>query len=128
MTNNERLAQLKALYDATRREIQQIEEAEDTKRHRALVGKCFKYRNCYSMPQKPSDYWWMYCRVDRVRGGAAYGLKFQTDSNGLMSISSERVSYAPAMAHEDGDYKQITKAEFVRALRAFSKRVQGFVK
>ena len=71
-----------------------IEEAEFKNdilpRMKANVGKCSKYRNCYSCPSKASDYWWMYVRIVAVEDGSYVVQRFQRDSYGKASMDPPR--------------------------------------
>lgn len=54
-----------------RRELQDRHFAEvELPKMRKQVGKCYKYRNCYSCPQYDADYWWLYIKVIGVDDGA----------------------------------------------------------
>jgi hypothetical protein len=49
---------------------------------RKLLGTTYRYRNSYSCPEKPSDYWWLYVKVVAIEGGAFLTEQFQTDKHG----------------------------------------------
>lgn len=52
-----------------------------------FVGRFFKYRNCYSCPSKPSDYWWLYGAATSVDGcGWLKGWTFQRDRDGGVRV------------------------------------------
>lgn len=52
----------------------------------ALAGKCFRYRNSYSCPEKPSDYWYIYRRVVGHTDYSVTTFDVQRDSYGLIKI------------------------------------------
>lgn len=73
--------------DSLRRNIQDFDAKERIAANKSLIGRFFKYRNCYSCPTKPSDYWWMYTAVIGVdRGGYLKTFVFQRDSYGAVRI------------------------------------------
>ncbi len=73
-----------------RQQLGKIEDAEAKTKARALEGRYFKYRNCYSCPEKPSDYWWLYAAVTGVKDGSAHSLQFQTDKYGQVIVETEK--------------------------------------
>lgn len=99
---------LRATADRIRREVMAREDAARIAENRQAIGKCYRYRNCYSLPEKPSDYWWLYARVERVdEGGWPVGWSFQVDKDGMITISPlQRV-------HQMfGGWSEITTHEF----------------
>ncbi len=52
-------------------EIKKQEEKELVDKHypefKKFEGKCFKMRNNYSLPEVPSDYWWLYKKVVKIK-------------------------------------------------------------
>lgn len=103
----------------------QIDKIEDEKRLKAgrkLVGKCFKYRNCFSCPSSDADYWWLYCRVlGLTKNGHPEGIHFQVDRDGRASMEPF-VSMSAGRA--DSGYLEITAAEYADAMSAFMKSVE----
>lgn len=59
-------------------ELSRREDVAAEEENRLLVGKCFKFRNNYSVQLKPSDYWWLYRKVLAVNGRTVTVLDFQT--------------------------------------------------
>lgn len=107
----------KIAHDAQEK-LRRIEFADRAKRNGPLVGKTFKYRNCYSCPEKPSDYWWMYAKVTRMGDdGLLYLTTFQTDKYGNMEVRFEHLGY-----HMQG-YHPVPASEFNRAWKTFQKRI-----
>jgi hypothetical protein len=115
-------AELEAQIGLLQRELRKIEDTEATERNRYLVGRCFRYRNCYSCPEKDSDYWWLYCRVLSVRGDTATVLDFQTDKDGRMEMRPSHFRSAMSLA-SGGSYQPIPRKQFRAALRSFLARV-----
>ena len=72
-----------------RNRLGEIEERERKAQSLALVGRCFKYRNSYSCPDKPEDYWWKYAIVTGVGDfGHPNAFSFETDKNGDVRIET----------------------------------------
>jgi hypothetical protein len=110
----EKIDKLRAQYEATRTKLRRLEdeqfEQEALPAMRANVGKCFKYRNCYSCPTSDSDYWWMYCKVVGVRERDYRMLTFQIDQYGHVEIKDFQT---PSLT--DG-YQPISKEELLSAV------------
>ena len=109
------VSQLRAL----NKRLYAINQKEASARNRALLGKCYKYRNNYSVPEKASDYWWLYIRVDKVKGAFATTFEFQTDKHGEMSVRPSRIN----VARFDHGHIEIKPSEFARALASLQKRI-----
>ncbi len=92
-----------------RRELNVLEDRENAERFGGLVGKCFTYRNCYSCPEKPGDYWQSYCRVSGITGATATVLEFEIDKDGMIRIHHERCIPAGMLG---SSWKEITRAQF----------------
>jgi hypothetical protein len=101
--------------------LHRLKDAETLKESRALVGKCFKYRNCYSCPQKPSDYWWLYVKVVGVGDYWPTTLEFQTDKDGRIEIKTSDC----AVIREGGGHIEIPAKEFNAAWKKLQKRIAG---
>jgi hypothetical protein len=78
--------ELQNTIDAARAELFQIEQVEGIAQAKEFVGKCFKYRNCFSCPSDESDYWWKYRYIHRQAGANLYSLTFEKCSNNTISI------------------------------------------
>ena len=101
--------------------IYSLEADKRAAENKKLVGKCFKYRNCYSCPEKPSDYFWLYLKVTGVdKTGRPSGWSFEIDKYGDCRVRKER---PPSLA---GGYKPITSAEFEKAWTKFKAKVNSF--
>lgn len=107
--DSERLTHLKEQRSKLTQEIYDIETDEEIKKNQEFVGKYFKYRNSYSCPRSPEDYWWMYARVDRLnKSGIPVGVTFQTDSDGKIEIETSNLRV-------DMYWTKITSTEFAEA-------------
>jgi hypothetical protein len=70
-------------------------------------GKYFKFRNNFSCPEKPSDYWFIFYRVDEVISpDFCYTTAFQTDKYGVITIERKKQNHLNLLTIE------ITKKEF----------------
>lgn len=105
----------------TRRRMRQIEEAARAEQSRALVGRAFRYRNCYSMPENDADYWWMYSLVVGVSDvGGLLVVRFQQDRDGKLEV--ERCA-----AYESTLGEEISRDCFTAAWRSVSAQAIGTV-
>lgn len=89
-----------------------------------LEGTFWKIRNNYSLPQKPSDYFWLYTKITEVKPEDVYdtggngitshvrGWSFQTCKYGIFTVEKQKAAYA----HHLG--QQITEEEFNDAWNA----------
>lgn len=113
---------LKAEFNRIKEKLWAIDAKRQTEIGQKKVGKFYKYRNSYSCPQKPSDYWWKYFAPRVANGSSLTGLSFQTDCDGSSSIWANEFH-----AQHLGGWTEISKPEFTRALKAFQKKI-GAVK
>ena|ERR1700728_1930252 len=96
-----------------------IRDAERREENKGLVGKTFRWRNCYSCPEKPSDYWWLYAKVQSMDGaGMLTAFTFQIDKYGQHEMKINRYSF-----NMGGGYRPIPAVQFNKAWRAFQKRI-----
>lgn len=72
-----------------RNQLWQIDSDEKERQNAPLVGLCFKYKNNYSIPEKPSDYWYMYSRVTSLNGDGLNVFSFQTDKDGKLTVEPD---------------------------------------
>jgi hypothetical protein len=119
------LAELELVAKKANQALGRAQEKRANELNKALIGKCFRYRNSYSCPEKPSDYFWFYVRVLSANGYGVTCHTFQTDKNGRIEIewSSHRSSYHGGLS--DG-YRPITRAQFDKAWRAVKKCIASF--
>lgn len=98
--------------------IEHDARATENKQH---IGRCFKYRNSYSCPEKPSDYWWLYIRVTGLlKDGSVEYTEFQIDKYGEVTIKAKKQMYWV----RDG-YRPISKSEFDRAWRRTMEKIKS---
>jgi hypothetical protein len=95
-----------------------------------LEGRFFKYKNSYSLPEKPSDYWWLYQKVIEIKPEDIYmgangplshyrGWSFQTDKHGTITIENNKHGYVHGLE------KEITEAEFNEAWNKMVERLSN---
>jgi len=113
------IAELEEREREIRTELYRLRGIETQERNRSLVGRCFKYRNSYSCPEKPSDYWWMYTKVMKLKGANIICWQFQTDRDGKIEIEFARSYYN----HMVGDQVEISESEFNKAWRSIQKKI-----
>lgn len=115
---------LESLQETVRRANEAIGKLESTRRYEqniGTLGKFFKYRNCYSCPKKPSDYWPIYAKVTAVdKDGHITALQFETDKYGSVSVKIKEHAYH--MGNGDG-WTEITASEYRRALKALKSKI-----
>lgn len=105
-----RKEELQKTLETARAELQEIQAREAEERNRQLVGKCFIYQNCYSCPEGPQDYWWLYVRVIGVDGESLRTWSFQTDKYGKVEIEPSRLCGQLGSSH-----REISREEFDKA-------------
>lgn len=99
-------------------ERSRIRDEESAAEAKALLGRCFKYRNCYSLPQEIGDYWWLYLKVTHIKEFSSVAFQFQIDKYGKVEIDPARQFFKPS----DG-YIEIGKREFDREWRKTQARL-----
>lgn len=116
--------EIAVLEDTARKAMHALESAKDAerdKKNKPLLGKHFKFRNCYSCPEKPSHYWWVYYKVLAVDGAQITVHRFETDRRGKMTVDFKDLMFW--WHGPDSSYQPTTAADFNKAWRAFQKRV-----
>lgn len=117
----------KKAVDLARREVQALEDLafrQGIKKLKGLVGTCLKYRNSYSCPQGPEDYWFAYMKLVAIKDQAWVAHEFQIDKNGELSLTKEK--YVPIYSTKDplpSGWVKISKAEYKRAYQHVLKLV-----
>ena len=85
MTKRTRKQLLDSLRSA-RDELDDLDRKETAKTYVALVGRCYKFRNCFSCPKDDGDYWYIYKQCLRIEDEKPIFLCFENDKNGKISI------------------------------------------
>jgi hypothetical protein len=102
---------------AANKRLNEIRDAERYAENKDLLGKTFKFENNYSCPEKPSDYWWQYSKVQAVDGAGYLSVFFfETDKNGGVTIRTEHRFH---MEH----YTPCSKAQFDKAWCALQHKI-----
>lgn len=98
-----------------------IEQAKRFKRNIPLIGKCFKYRNCYSA----GDYWWLYIKVIGLdESGNPQTFAFEKDTQGEWKISVVKAHWG---AFDPPLYHPIPETEFGNAWNSTLKELFGIM-
>lgn len=84
-----RKEELMRLFNDIRAELCEIEREENEAENSALLGRCFKYRNSYSLPQSDDDRWWIYRKVTALDDGMPVFFSFQTDIYGKSEVEKK---------------------------------------
>lgn len=93
-----------------RSEMQSREAAAYAEKNMQNVGKCFVARNCYSCPEKKSDYWNVYYMVLNLNDGNGVDvLQLQIDRDGNAFIQKTNAYYVHLLG------KKISRAAFDKA-------------
>lgn len=112
--------------------ITKKEEKEMIEKHypefKKLEGTCYKTKNTYGCPKKPSDYWFLYTKITKIKREDVYdtigngvtcrfkGWSFQNSKYNNFSVELKKTGYVHSLG------KQITEEEFIEAWnRAMSK-------
>jgi hypothetical protein len=108
VSKKEKLEQIVA---NARQELIKIGNKERSKEASKILGRCYRFRNNYSMPEKPSDYWWLYRRVVRIeKDGTIRCFEFQTDKHGEISVKPEAYHYETVIRGEEISLKEFKEA------------------
>ena len=104
--------------------IGDIEDEATRKTNGQKVGKFFRTRNCFSCPEKPSDYWWVYCHVTRMgQHGWLYTNQFEVDKHGSVHA---RFDYC-AMHLASSDWQPISEATYQKAWERLVKKANSAI-
>ncbi len=94
-------------------------------------GKFFKYKNSYSCPSKPSDYWYIYTKVLSIKPEDIYegqpGLvlssckvySFQIHKYGNLTVEVDKRSYTHSLG------KEISEDEFNKGFNKMVELING---
>lgn len=99
-----------------------LSNAENFEKAKKLIGKCYKYRNCFSMPASDDDCWFLYKKViSSGPDGSLKVLRFQTDKNGRFEIEPNAGRHHRHFEVEE----EITEMEFDLAWQDCLSAVNG---
>lgn len=109
---------------AINKKQEEIDQRVKVPEMKKLIGRFFKYRNCYSCP-KPDEYWWLYSRITAYEDGGLLADEFQTDKDGRIDIKFN--IWKPYLGLESrGGYIEITKAEYLKAKKRLQDQIRGW--
>ena len=116
------LKKLRSEHHALAVKIYAIEQKQHANEARALLGRHFKYRNCYSCPEKECDYWYIFAKVIQVSpDGGVVTLSFEVDSRGETKIMSGNSTSVHMLTES---YVEISAKEFNEARESVRNRVE----
>lgn len=81
MNDDNRKREIEAEIMKLRTELDMLNDRDTLAAASKLVGKCFTYRNCYSMPKTAADYWLVWYKCVGVDGWPVV-VQFQRDKSG----------------------------------------------
>lgn len=114
------LLELKKESARLRLQIHEIEQTEDEKKYRHLLGKAFVTTNNYSCPKTKADYWKLYMKVTKVVGSHIEVKKFQIDCNGNANLDVNHNWFA----HMVGEYTEISNKKWDAEFSKFIKYIE----
>ena len=110
--NELRRAELRERMKEIREELDAFEAEDTAEECAALLGRHFKTQNCYSCPEKPSDYWRLYVKPLRIdKDGTLIAVSFQIDRDGKIDIENKQYFYPKQLA----SFQEITEKAFNKA-------------
>ena len=112
LNEKDRKIQLEEAVIAARSEIREIEHKELIEVNKSRIGKCYKFRNNYSLPSSDSDYWWLYMKILEVDDSGILAMKFQQNKYGKITIEP---SHDTRLSNYG--WLEISLSEFVAAWR-----------
>lgn len=116
----DRLRELRKEARRINNEIATLFELQQAGVNSRFKGKCFKYRNHYSLPKEGED-WWLYVHVVGLIGGALVVNEFQTDHLGKVIFHPEKKHWGTM----DDDYIEISEDEYKSAFSKMVKHIIG---
>ena len=120
-----RREELEQILQQARTELTEILKAEESPIQQALLGRYFKYRNCYSCSQTDADSWWLYLKPLTILDGRLFGISFQQDTNGEISIqTAASLHYLVFRDGVPSSYIEIPTEEFWGAWAALQVQIQ----
>ena len=93
---------------------QKIKQIDHVPKARALVGRCFKYRNTYG-----NVGWWIYKRVVRNKEETVYADEFEDDGSKI-EFNYDRANYIGSF----GSWAEIKPKEYFTAQKRLLKKLE----
>ena len=86
---SQKIAEQKEIVNKEREKLYVLENEERERfvipEMKKKIGICYKYHNCYSCPEKPSDYWWIYIKIIGLKDDEYITETFQEDKFGWLT-------------------------------------------
>ena len=121
----ERRAELLRIMDEAGAELATIQDDEQEREAKALVGRAFRYWTSYSLPQSDGEYWWAYRFViDHDGGRYLEVLDFQTDKDFKREVERHRVGAFHVSASPKLGWFEIPVSELAVEWRQFVERIE----
>lgn len=118
------IEQLREAVRIANRNFHAAERAERAKNNAALVGRCFRFRNNGSCPEKRSDFWWLYAKITKVdKDGRLIAFEFQINKYGEFDCRPN----VNLFCLTDG-YRPIPEKQFDDAWAAFKSKLKTSLK
>ena len=116
-----RIAELRTQCQTLGNEVARLETQNEREDAAPWIGKCFKYRNRDSQGKA----WWLYLRVLQHDAGTSfYTLQCQSQAGGWHIVTTRDRAYLLPDPKARG-FIQISRREFNRVWRQFTKRLEG---
>lgn len=101
----------------------EYENKTEIPRFKSMVGTHWRYRNSYSCPKGPEDYWFVYRRIDSLnKSGEVTYSEFQCDKDGKVSL--EICTDRPIRFLSMTGWSQTDKATYDHAFRSVTDTVK----
>ena len=118
---------IESMYRDEIREIDQELQKIAVEKAKQNIGKCFKFKNSYSLPSTENDYWFEYYKIvdigtevytDNEKGYFYKIINVSKDCRGFIKIVTEtdNICYA---RFESSNYIEIDACEFDKQLKSF---------
>lgn len=88
-----------------------------------LIGNCYRFKNCYSLPERASDYWWFYVKITHMdEHGVLRGTAFQRDKEGKIEIDKNAYVSVASIVRYEPLADAVFDVEFLRIIE-YAKRI-----
>ena len=97
--------------------------------HGSQRATCYKFKNCYSCPEKPSDYWWLYIKILSIDSRDYVNvLEIQKDKHGAISINNRESVNLNNYEFRNNRYIKITESEWNKGVKRILKSIGNVTK
>jgi len=115
-----RKKELRKIIDVNRDELHEIEDGERAEYDKQFIGRCFRYRNSYSVPTE-DEKWRLYTKVISVGETGLTCLSFQEDYEGKIEIEPGGFQYSGNLE----DWQEITEDHYRQAWLELVDKISG---